>query len=160
MALISLADFVRIRDYARPDAKGAWDFGAIFNKEIYPALNALRRLVIQIVDNVQPARITAPTVTADQNNYTTDGQDSAGWVRISGNADRTITGLLAADFALPFDQKTYVNVGAFTFFFPHEDSGSDPENRFANQGDLELAMLPGDVITFWYDATSQRVRPV
>lgn len=160
MASISLAGLVRLRQTAQRAFNGEWDFDAILNREIYPAINQIRRLVIQIVDNIQPTTITPPVITADQNNYTTEGHVAAGRVRISGDADRTITGFSAEDFATPFDQKTYVNIGSFKFFFPNENSGSAAENRFANQGDLEIALLPKDTITFWYDSVSERVRPL
>jgi hypothetical protein len=160
MALISLAGLVRIRETAQRAFNGEWDFDAILNREIYPALNQLKRLIIQIVDNVQPTTITPPQITANQNDYTTEGQDKAGRVRISGSADWTITGLSAEDFEEPFSQKTYINVGSFKFFFTNEDVLSAAENRFANQGDLELALLPDDTVTFWYDTASQRVRPL
>lgn len=157
MATISLAGLVRLRQTAQRAFNGDWDWDAILNREIYPAINQIRRLVIQIVDNIQPVDITPATLAANANNYSPTGHATATYVRISASTTVSITGFLASDFAYPFWEKTYRNIGASQITLTNEDAASDAANRVSTQGGLSLVLLQNDVATLRYDFDSDRV---
>lgn len=157
MATISLSDLIRIRDTALKGRDGTYDLDAILNREIYPAFKQLRRILIEIVDNVQPVDITPDTLASSQNNYSPTGHAGTTYARLSASVPVNITGFLASDFAYPFWEKTYRNVGAQEITVTNEDAGSDPENRLTIQGGLNLVVRPNDTLTLRYDFTSQRL---
>lgn len=102
-----------------------------------------------------PGDITPALITADQNNYNPPNLATAVVLRLSTDALRAVTGLAGgADGRIV----KAINIGSNPILFPNESSSSDAGNRFAF--DRNLTLYPSHSISFWYDATASRWRPV
>jgi len=101
---------------------------------------------VAVTGDVSPAQITG-----NQDNYAPTGHATAGVLRISTDARRTISGLAGgADGRL----LTVHNVGTFPAVFAYENTNSDAENRFA----FAVTLGGGQSMEMQYDATATRWR--
>ena len=97
--------------------------------------------------------VSPSQITADQNNYGPAGIETANVLRISSDAARNVTGLLA----LPAGgSMLLLNMGAFGITLMNESASSSASNRFAIGADFVLATGRGALL--WYDSTSARWR--
>ena len=96
-----------------------------------------------------------PQITADQNNYNPTGMTTTSVLRLSTDASRNITGMAGGrDGRIML----VVNVGNFDIILKDESGSSTAANRFAMNGDLDLAT--DQSVLLWYDSTSSRWRLV
>ena len=95
--------------------------------------------------------LTPAQITADQHNYNPTGFATAAVLRLSTDAARQLTGLLAATTGRVV---WIVNAGAFNLVLKDESASSTAANRFALDGDYTLA--PNSALTLWYDITPAR----
>jgi hypothetical protein len=99
--------------------------------------------------------ITPPQITADQNNYNPTGLAGASFIRLSSDANRTITGLAGGVGG----RLIYLmNVGSNPITFSDSNTGSTTTNRFLLGADLILP--PNNGLLIEYDATDSRWRKV
>lgn len=97
----------------------------------------------------------SPSITADQNDWSPTGLSGASAIRLTTDAARTITGMAGgADGRY----MAIHNVGSNNAILANEDTGSTTAaNRFALPYD-KITILPSQVVTLRYDATSSRWR--
>lgn len=99
--------------------------------------------------------INSPTgISADQNDYNPAGLSTANTLRLSTDAQRTITGLQGG---VSGRVMVIVNVGSFPFVLGHENAGSTAANRFLFDS-YDLVLAVGQSVTLQYDSTSSRWR--
>ena len=103
---------------------------------------------LRVTGVISPAQITA-----DQNNYSPSGLATANVLRISSDAARNITGVIAGPGGTIL---MIVNVGLFGITLVNEGGASSAGNRFAIGSDLTITAGRGTHI--WYDAASSRWR--
>jgi len=103
------------------------------------------------------SRIISPSqLTSDQDNYNPTGFDTATVIRVSSdNGFRAITSLAAQSDG---EEKKFINVGTYPLYFPGEHPDGTAANRIAYGEDIILQ--PFQSITFYYDNTSSRWRPL
>jgi hypothetical protein len=95
--------------------------------------------------------ITPTTITSDQNDYSpTGGSDAAIW-RLSTDAARNITGMLAATDGIV---KAIINVGSNPIVLPNQSASSSAANRFALSANVVL--LAGEAALLRYSTISSR----
>lgn len=111
--------------------------------------------------NVQSGSLIASSVaspsqiTSNQNNYNPWSGNGQMVFRLTSDASRDITGLLAfLDNYVVF----LFNVGSFDIVLKDEDAGSTAANRFALQADITVP--PDGAAILWYDSASSRWRCV
>ncbi len=99
--------------------------------------------------------LTPTQISADQNDYSPTSLSSSFALRLSSDATRNITGLLAG-----VEGRTLFvhNVGSFSIVLKNESSSSAAANRFAIGSDI--TMTAGTSVILRYDATSSRWRAV
>ena len=97
--------------------------------------------------------ISPSQLTANTDDWAPSGISTATVVRLSTDAIRNITGILAPD---AIRRLTLINIGTKTAMLTGEDASSTAANRFAFYPDEPL--LPGATITIIYDLTSARWR--
>lgn len=95
---------------------------------------------------------TPAQVTANQNNYSPADLAATNVLRVSTDASRTLTGLLAP--ALAGQTLLLMNVGSFPLVLSDEDLASTAANRFALDGNVTLAA--GTSVWLFYDGTLAR----
>lgn len=113
----------------------------------------LRLALMQAINALsQTTTVTAPQITADQNDYSLKRGDR---IRLSSDAGRTITGLAggAADREL-----WLVNVGSFDITLANESASSAANNRIVTSTGADIVMAANDVVHAWYDGISGRWR--
>lgn len=114
--------------------------------------------VVEILKNFSLTGVVSPAqIAATQNNYAPTGIETCNVLRLTSDASRSITGLLAADPNTRQGQIILiVNAGAFDIILEDEHASSDAANRFDLSADITL---PGDtMIAVWYDAATDRWR--
>lgn len=102
-----------------------------------------------------PGLITPDEITSNQNDYAPSGYDTAFCLRLSSDASRTITGIVATTPAagrILF----LVNVGADDITLAHENTASTAENRFLLAGSTDVTLTTLSTILLYYDAVSER----
>lgn len=119
------------------------------------AINATEWVVVYksghwVVDGVGSA--TATQITGDQNNY---APATASFLRISSDAARNITGLLAG---MDGEQRVFLNVGSYAITLKHESASSTAANRFTCATAADIAIGAGSIVALVYDGTSARWR--
>lgn len=97
--------------------------------------------------------LTPSALTADQNDYNPTGLTAASTLRLSGNADWSITGIAGGAKGRIL---LLHNVGSYALSFPAESSSSTAANRFI--ADFTLEPTRGCMIE--WDDTSSRWRPL
>lgn len=98
--------------------------------------------------------VISPTqLTADVNDYNPTGLATAGSIRLTSDATRTITGLTAGADG---DFVTVFNVGSNNIVLSAENASSSAANRFALAGDITLQT--NQSVRLSYDGTSSRWR--
>lgn len=116
----------------------------------------------QAIANLQPtsawglkADLTPSQITADQNNYDPTSLSTSSVLRLSSDAERTITGLAGGS-----DGRIIVvtNVGSNNIILADESSSSTAANRFALPAAITIG-ADGSVV-LQYDATSSRWRVI
>jgi len=102
--------------------------------------------------NIQP-EVTAAQLTANVDDYNPPGLATAGLLKVSSDAQRNITGMVAQ----PTNTVLYMlNVGNNRVRIQNEDVSSAAANRFSM---ITFVNLDGDeLILFWYDGTASRWR--
>lgn len=98
--------------------------------------------------------ISPAQITANQNDYNPTGLSTASVLRLSTDADRTITGLAGGADGRVI---ALMNVGSFPITLSNQDTGSiTAGNRFLFG--FSIALLPNRAMVIWYDSTSSRWR--
>jgi hypothetical protein len=92
------------------------------------------------------------TLTATVNNYTHNNADI---IYLNANANRIITGLVSATDGTV---KLLINSSLFTITLDHQDTNSNPENRFMVPFGSDYVLQPGYSITIVYDSNALRWR--
>lgn len=99
--------------------------------------------------------ITPTTLSAHVNNYNPTGLETADVLRLSSDADRTITGLQGgADGRILL----LVNVGTEDILLLSQSASSSAANRFSMGADVTLG--PNNAIILQYDSTASRWRGI
>lgn len=152
---ITLAD--TIKGHAALTAPASGDKAVIYD------LSAADTKTIDLIDlfkevygswalsgDISPAQIAA-----NQNDYNPTGLSTAAVIRVTTDAERTVTGLAGgADGRVA----VWMNVGATNnLVLANEDAASTAANRFA-LGRNRL-VPPGGTLALWYDSISSRWRP-
>lgn len=110
------------------------------------------------------AVLSPAQITANQNDYAPTQAsapttlDAASVLRLTSDAARTITGLVAPTTNAEGREVRIANIGTFPLTLAAESASSTAANRFALGGDMEI--MPGGAVTLAYDATSSRWRPI
>lgn len=92
------------------------------------------------------------TLTATVNNY---AHNNADIIYLNADANRIITGLAAAADG---SVKLLINTSLYTITLDHQDSASNPENRFMVPFGSDYVLQPGYSITVVYDSNALRWR--
>lgn len=92
-------------------------------------------------------------ITADQDNYTLGARVVQ---RLSTDASRTLTGILASANAL----KILYNIGSNDLVVKHEGTGSSAANRVLTQTGADVTLTADQAMLIWYDSVSSRWRQV
>lgn len=102
-----------------------------------------------------PGDITPSQITGNVNDYNPTGLANAVPLRLSTNAQRTITGLAGgADGRLLILE----NVGTFPIILANESSSSSAVNRFSLPNGADAFISPGEMNLMIYDSTLNRWR--
>lgn len=102
-----------------------------------------------------PGVITPDQIVANQNNYAPTGLDGAFCLRLSTDASRNITGMLAPPPAAG-RLVLVVNVGANDVVLKHENASSAAENRFNFSGSTDVTLTALSTLLVYYDSTVER----
>lgn len=99
------------------------------------------------------AAITPAQLLAAQNNYNPANLARAIVLRLSSDASRNVTGLMAPD---PPERRFRLlcNVGAQNIVLVHASASSNLANRFDCPGAGDFTLNTKDSVWIWYDATS------
>lgn len=131
--------------------------------ETVAAANTAERVgetLLDIVDSfAQNATISPSQLTGNTDNWNPTDVATATVIRVSTDASRNLTGILAAAGAVPFATKLLVNIGSFDLVLVH-DATSTAANRFLSPTGSDLTLAAGETATLWYDPTTQRWRIV
>jgi len=95
---------------------------------------------------------TLPQLTATQNNLSLGSGDV---IRLSSDAARTITGLLAAADG---DAKLLINAGAHPITLAHQNVSSDAANRIVSVASSDYVLAADDSVPIAYDGDAARWR--
>lgn len=97
--------------------------------------------------------VISPTqLTANQNNWNPTGLSSARIIRISSDAARTITGIVAQPAGTLL---TIYNTGSQNIILAHADTvNSSAANVIICPGAVSLTLNGGDSATIWYDSVN------
>lgn len=95
---------------------------------------------------------TRPELTANANDLDLGKYRN---VRISSDAARSITGILAG---FDGEERLVVNVGAFNITLENQDAGSTAENRLLCPGGADVVLAPDEAVKIVYDDTTDRWR--
>jgi hypothetical protein len=98
-----------------------------------------------LADTYSPA-----TLTADVNDYSVS---AAGLVRVASDAQRSITGILAAAYAKLISLR---NVGSFNIVLANLNGGSSGPNQIVTGIGADMILPPGQSADLWYDITSAK----
>lgn len=101
----------------------------------------------------QQGFLSPAQVTADQNNYAPANFATAAALRITTDANRTITGLAGGASGRVV---AIYNIGSFNLVLANESASSTAANRFATGSDVTLT--PDTGVVLQYDATTLRWR--
>jgi hypothetical protein len=101
------------------------------------------------------AAIAPAQITANTDNYDPAGLATAKALRLSTDASRNLTGLVAQTNAP--DGLLICNVGAQDLVLVH-DATSTAANRFYCPGSVNFTLNANDSVGIWYDATVSRWR--
>lgn len=110
-------------------------------------------------NTISPASLGAGTT----NDYAPTGLRNATLIRQDMSGANTLTGLDATVAGGAGRRITIVNIGATVanqLIIANENAGSAAANRFAMPGAANYALPPNGAVTFEYDGTSQRWRPI
>ena len=99
--------------------------------------------------------ISPPQITATTNNYNPTGLSTCNIMRLSTDATRTISGIVAQESGRII---VLINTGTANITITNEGASSTAANRFANGGDTTLGTM--ETMTIWYDETSLRWRAI
>lgn len=99
--------------------------------------------------------VTPAQITANTNDYTPTGLASARVLRLSTNASRNLTGIVAQPTGTVL---SLCNVGASDLVLVHESGASLAANRFVLPGSANLTLTANGAAQLIYDGTSARWR--
>jgi hypothetical protein len=95
--------------------------------------------------------LTTPQITANQNDYAPAGLAQAFILRLSADAARSITGILAQ----PSGRLLCITAASsFAITLVHNSAASAVPNRFLNPGLVDLVLAPGATAWFFYDTAT------
>ena len=119
-------------------------------KDLNDVRSVLKRVVatlplFDIANENTPAQLTG-----NQNNYVPGNYDI---LRLSSTGPYIITGIRGG---MKGRRLQIFNVGNYTLAFSHQNTLSDPENRFKFNTGLSAFVEAGQNITIYYDSTQQR----
>ena len=97
---------------------------------------------------------TLTQLTADADDY---DPGTGTMLRISADAARTITGLVAA---VDGQEVTFLVTGSYPVTFAHQDAASSAANRIITAAGADVEVEPDMAFTAWYDAVDDRWRQV
>lgn len=95
---------------------------------------------------------TPAQIIADQNDY---NPGTAGFFRLSSDASRNITGILAGATGA---RMTVINVGANNIVLQNQNAGSALANRIITGTGADITLAPDDIAELWYDLATARWR--
>lgn len=95
---------------------------------------------------LSPAQIAANT-----NNYNPTGLSTARVLRLTTDASRNLTGIVAQVNGRVL---TLSNLGSFNLVLKHQDAGSTAANRFICPGAADFTLNAFDCVDIWYDSAS------
>ena len=99
--------------------------------------------------------ISPSQITSNQNDYNpTDGATTLWW-RLTSDASRTITGIVAGNQGVIHYLE---NIGGTEIILAHQHSGSSSSNRFVAPSGLDYVLKGGDTVLIRYDTTTARWR--
>jgi len=104
---------------------------------------------------MSPNGLTPSQITSNQNNYNPTDFASYGVIRLSSDASRNITGMVAPS-PTGNVEKTLHNVGSFDIVLVNESASSSAANRFSSGADITIA--PNQSVRIIYDGTASRWR--
>lgn len=99
--------------------------------------------------------LTPAQITSNQNDYAPTGINRSYIIRLSSDASRDITGIVAGRDG---EKKILINVGSADIVLRDENASSTAANRFALTADLTL--VGDDTAEIWYDGTTDRWRVI
>lgn len=150
--MAKLSSFDAITSLADADLLPVLDeSGGSYSNKVITFAN-LAAAFLQTGEVLSPAQITA-----NQDDYAPTGLAAATWLRLSSDASRNITGILAGSSG---DLKAVTNVGSEDIVLKDEDASSDAANRIATQTGGDVTLSGGESAWMRYDATSARWRVV
>jgi hypothetical protein len=101
-----------------------------------------------------PLEIVPAQITSNQNDYNPGGfYTSAQTIRISTDAARDITGLLAGNKGRLL---WLINAGSFNATLKHQNAGSAATNRFIGRANADVVLLPGTAVQVHYSPSQLR----
>lgn len=93
---------------------------------------------------------------ANQNDYTEEGGNSAGFFRWSSDASRTVTGLSISQAS--GDIHLIINIGSNDIVLAHQSASSTAANRFLCSTGADITLSANQAADIIYDGTTQRWR--
>jgi hypothetical protein len=131
------------------------DSVVITGSPVTTALNVITGLASLAGAVAFPGVITPDQITSNQNDYAPLGWDSAFCLRLSTDATRDLTGIVAPNPAagrLLF----IVNVGSNDITLLHENASSTAENRFLFSGASDVTLTTLSTLLLYYDSIAER----
>lgn len=104
--------------------------------------------------------VISPTVSANVDNWAPAGHSNAVMIRVSPDANVTITGILVADTNR--HRKIYLMNTSTTYYLniPHDSTSSTEGYRVLGANSANTSISPNGGVTLWYDRLSTRWRVV
>lgn len=102
--------------------------------------------------------ISPPTIVAATNNYNPQGLATAGILRLVTDASRNISGLAAPTDRTHFTLRILINAGGQNIVLLHQNTASDPANRFHIGNTTSVTLIGGDWALLLYDPIIERWR--
>lgn len=94
--------------------------------------------------------VSAAQITSNQNNYNPTGLSGARILRLSSDASRDITGIVAQANHMIW----VFNAGGFNIVFKHASGSSAAGNMFICPGAADYTLTPGSSLQLYYDTVS------
>lgn len=105
------------------------------------------------------SQLATPTqLAANTNNWALIANNAGQFYRISSDAARNVTGIVAPTNSSHAVSKRLVNIGAFNISFTYEDAASTAANRLITSSAGTIVLPPNGQLDIWYDYTSSRWR--
>jgi hypothetical protein len=103
--------------------------------------------------------VATPTqIVANTNDWALIANNAGQFLRISSDAARNVTGIVAPTTANRGVWKRLINVGSFNMSFTHQDAASTAANRMITSTAGTIVLPPNGQLDIWYDYVSTRWR--